>query len=166
VWAAGAAVLILCGGAAGAGLWVTSSLTAALTRSAASAHLLRSHMEADQFHDALRGDVLAILHSDDPTMGIPLAAAQKELADDQAGFRRAIQGSEGHVSNPEVRDALSALKTPLDNYIDASSHIARLQETDPIAAEHEYAGFKARFEELEVAMAKASDRIEAASAAD
>jgi methyl-accepting chemotaxis protein len=166
VTAAGVAVLVLCGGTAATGLWVAGTLTQALDRSSTSAQLVRSHMQADQMHDALRSDVLTILRSSDPTMGVPLADAEKSLAQDQADFRRYIERSKALAVDPQVKATLAALDEPLANYIDAATGVARAQEQNPAAAVQLFPDFQKRFEALEVAMANASDRIDAAAKAD
>ena len=164
--AASVAVLVVCAGAGAAGLWVATSLTAALHQSSTAARLLRSHMQADMMHDALRADVLSALHSSDPAMNLPLADVRKDMAEHQADFRKSIAASDQLAQDPQIRAALDELKDPLDAYIRAASDIADLQGRDPVAAKGAYAGFMTRFKALEVAMSAASDKIEAAAQAD
>lgn len=165
VVAASCAVLAACAGTGAAGLWVTTALTETLHRSADAARLLRSHMQADMMHDALRGDVLSLLHSDDAGMAIPLEEARKDMAEHQESFRGAIQESRRLAAHPEVRQALADLNGPLDEYIAAASRIAEVQAHDPARAKAAYAELMARFKALEGAMSKASDAIEATTAA-
>jgi methyl-accepting chemotaxis protein len=58
VMVAGAAVFLLASSASGAGLWAATHLGSALTRAMTSGNILRTHMDADMMHDALRADVL------------------------------------------------------------------------------------------------------------
>ncbi|RYD65548.1 MAG: methyl-accepting chemotaxis protein, partial [Sphingomonadales bacterium] len=53
----------------------------ALTRQQEAASLLRSHLEADMMHDAVRSDVLAALASADPATGIKREEAAADLDD-------------------------------------------------------------------------------------
>lgn len=160
------AVLMICGAIAGSGLWVARALADALQRSAASGELLRSHMSADMMHDALRGDVLSALASDEPAMGIALDDVRRELAEHQAAFRTAIAESERLATSPDVRTALARLRPPLNAYIAAASEIVELQARDPVAATALLPAFKARFSALEDAMESASETIEASARAD
>jgi methyl-accepting chemotaxis protein len=164
--AASLAVLMVCAGASGAGMWVATSLTAALNRSAEAARLLRSHMQADMMHDALRADVLAMLQSGDPTTGLALADVRKDMAEHQADFRKSIQLSGELARKPEVQAALAALNEPLESYIRAAGDIGQLAETNPLAAKAAFGDFMKRFKVLEGAMGQASDRIEASADAD
>jgi methyl-accepting chemotaxis protein len=137
-----------------------------LSRSAQSGALLRSHMQADMMHDALRADVLSVLASSDPAMGVALDAARADLAEHTAEFRKALKESTGLASAPAVRAALGRLDAPLDDYIKAAGEIAELQAADPAAAKARLADFKTRFDTLEVAMGEASDKIEVVANAD
>ena len=151
---AAAMVLVICGATAGCGLWVAQSLSQALERSADSAALLRNHMSADMMHDALRSDVLSVLASSDPAMGVDLAEVQTELAEHQKLFRESIDASERRARTPALKAALASLKAPLDAYISEAGEIAELQGRDPLAAKTRLAAFKAHFDALEDAMEK------------
>ncbi|PZQ64384.1 MAG: methyl-accepting chemotaxis protein, partial [Phenylobacterium zucineum] len=166
VIAAAAAVLLICGATASCGLWVAHQLSLALERSASSSALLRNHMSADMMHDALRSDVLSVLASSDPAMGVSLDESRKELIEHQTLFRESIAASERLAHTPTLRAALAGLKTPLDAYIAEAGAIAELQGRDPAAAKGRLADFKARFDTLEGAMEAASEKIEAVAKAD
>ena len=162
----GIAVLALGAASAGCGLWVAATLTDALQRSSVSSTLLRNHLHADMMHDALRSDVLSVLASADPAMGISLADATKDLAEHEKEFRDALRASRELAVDPSIRQALDALAQPLDAYIRQATEIGTLEATDPAAAKARMAAFKQSFDTLEAAMGAASEKIEAAAAAD
>lgn len=162
----GIAVLALGAASAGCGLWVAATLTDALHRSSVSSTLLRKHLHADMMHDALRSDVLSVLASADPEMGINLADATKDLTEHEKEFRDALRASRELAVDPSIQQALDALAPPLDDYIRLATEIGRLEATDPAAAKARLPAFKQSFDTLEVAMAAASDKIETAASAD
>ncbi len=158
------AVVLLCVGAAGAGLWVASDLTAALRRSSASASLLRNHMQADQMHDALRGDVLSALQAKGSAEA--LGKVRKELAAHEASFRQSIKAAKALASTAEVQKVLDDLQAPLEAYISSADSIVDLAGHDAAAADQAFGDFSGRFEALEVSMDKAANTIEAIATGD
>ena len=96
VIAASAAVLLLCLGIGGAGLWVQVNLADALKRSGEAADLIRSHMNGDMMHDALRADVLSALLNlgcarPQAESAVRKAKAAGAPADFEPLFRRALE---------------------------------------------------------------------------
>jgi len=153
------AVVVLCVGVASAGLWVAGDLSAALRRAQASASLLRNHMQADQMHDALRGDVLAALQAKGSAEA--LGKVRKELTDHEASFRQSIKAARALASDDKTQKVLADLQEPLEAYIGAADEITDLAGHDAAAADQAFEGFSAKFEALEVSMDKASTTIEA-----
>ena len=158
--AASIAVLLICVGSAGAGLWVARSLGAALSQSSHSAAALRWHMDADQQHDALRGDVVSAFSAGNPALGISLGDVRKQVRRDEEDFRTAIAKSKANATKPAVRQALDAVDAPLDSYISAANRMMSLIGSDPAGATAEFKHFNDTFLTLQDAMAKASDGVE------
>jgi methyl-accepting chemotaxis protein len=166
VIAASIAVLVLSVGSAGAGLWVAESLSGALERSGTAAELIRSHMNGDMMHDALRADVLSALLSKTETTGIELDDVKKDVAEHQAAFRESIKKALSLAHDPAARAALTGLDKPLAAYMAAASKTVALAGQDLAAAEAGFADFLAKFKALETAMKEASEKISAAAEAD
>jgi methyl-accepting chemotaxis protein len=160
------AILALCAGSAAAGLWVATDLTSALKRSSESANLLRNHMQADQMHDALRGDVLSAMLSRNPDAGIHLEDVRKEAAEHEHDFNESIKAALSLAHDPDTQNVLQQLDTPLKAYIASAEELIQLVGTDPVSADKAYDAFDAKFKALEVAMDQASDTIERVSTAD
>ena len=70
------ALVLLCGGA---GFWAVREQTAALQAQGAAGDLQRNHMNADMMHDAIRGDVLAVLASANPASRLSLQESRPIL---------------------------------------------------------------------------------------
>ena len=160
------AILLLCVGSAGAGLWVANDLTRALARSAQSANLLRNHMQADQMHDALRGDVLSALLARNPDTAIHLDDVRKDMAEHEALFHASIKATLAQAHDPATLSVLKNLDEPLEAYIASAENLLKLAGTDPQAADKAFGAFSERFKVLEVAMEQASETIERGSATD
>jgi len=158
------AVVVLCVGAASAGLWVAGDLSAALQRASASSSLLRNHMQADQMHDALRGDVLSALQAKGSATA--LDGVHKALSTHEASFRLSIKTARGLAASDETQKVLADLQAPLEAYISSADEIVDLAGHDPAAADKAFEGFSAKFEALEVSMDKASTTIEGLATGD
>ena len=161
VLGAGAAVLLLCAATAGAGIWVAKDLTGALHMALQSSTVLRQHMEADMMHDALRADVFSALLATNPANGVSMEQVRADLKEHTASFRQAIDENEKLATDTATRQALEAVKAPLATYIAGAGRIVDLAASDLPAAQAAMPGFLAQFTELEGAMAKATDTIEA-----
>jgi methyl-accepting chemotaxis protein len=121
---------------------------------------LRSSMDADMMHDALRADVL----------GARLAAETK----DQAGLTQALEDMREHadrlrknMADVEKRDlgpqlkALVAQVTPvLEAYVTSALESGAAASRSATAAQARWPDFQKAFEELEVSMGKLGDQIE------
>jgi methyl-accepting chemotaxis protein len=162
---AGVAVLVLCGASAGAGMWMTTSLGAALAESSRSSEVLRNHMQADMMHDALRSDVLSAILASDPSAGVDLADVRAETADHIESFRGAMTANRSLAADPEIRAALGEVEAPLQAYIAAAERIVGEAGSDPAAARAGLASFKQAFLDLETRMEATAGEIETVAAA-
>ncbi|MBI1199845.1 MAG: HAMP domain-containing protein [Phenylobacterium sp.] len=166
VMMAGAAVLILVSTASGTGLWAASHLSEALTRAGRSADVLRSHMEADMMHDALRADVLMALRARDPATGVQMDQVKTDLAEHSKAFREAIGRSRRLAADPASRAALKEVEAPLNDYIAEAESIVKTAADAPEAAGAQMPAFLKQFTTLEGAMEGATGKIEAAAESD
>ncbi|GAA0643505.1 methyl-accepting chemotaxis protein [Brevundimonas lenta] len=157
---AGVAVLVLCGASAGAGMWMTSSLSQALEGSSRSSEVLRNHMQADMMHDALRSDVLSAILAADPSAGIDLADVRAETAEHVASFREAMTTNKALATDPDIRKSLGEVEAPLQAYIAAAERIVAQADANPAAARAGLAPFKQAFLDLEGRMETTAGDIE------
>ncbi len=150
--------MLLCGGAGLVATWILSD---ALSRQQEAASLLRSHLEADMMHDAVRSDVLAVLASADPATGIKRAEAVADLDDHLKTFADAIAAERAYQGSPEITKLTETLAPPLAAYGEAAKKIVTLSEQDHSRALAGLPDFFTRFGALETAMGTASEAIEA-----
>lgn len=151
-------LMLLCGGAGLAATWILSD---ALTRQHEAASLLRSHLEADMMHDAVRSDVLATLAAADPATGIKRAEAAADLEDHLKTFAESIAEERAYRGSAEITELTETLAPPLAAYGEAAKKIVTLAERDQSAALAALPDFFTRFSALETAMGTASEAIEA-----
>ncbi len=163
--AAGAAVLTLAATTAGAGLWAAAHLSQALTSAMQSAEVLRTHMDADMMHDALRADVLAALRAGAGQAGSTMKEVDADVADHVKTFKDDIAHSKALAADDASKKALAAVEAPLGTYIEGAQSIVSLAGTDTAAAEAALPGFLEQFGMLEDAMEAATGKIEAAAEA-
>ncbi len=166
VMVAGAAVFLLASSASGAGLWAATHLGAALTSAIGSGNILRTHMDADMMHDALRADVLMALRASDPSNGVSMEQVRGDLADHTKTFRDDIAANKAQAETPAVRSALQAVDAPLGAYIEAAERIVALADQDAAAAKAAMPDFIEQFTVLDGAMEEATQKIETAAAED
>src|ERR1700754_1788786 len=113
VMAAGAPVFRPHTTTAAAGLWAAMHLSTALTQAMRSSEVLRTHMDADMMHDALRADMLMALRSADPTSGVTIAEVKKDVAEHVERFRQDNKDARALAQDEASRQALDAIKAPL-----------------------------------------------------
>jgi methyl-accepting chemotaxis protein len=141
------------------GLVATSKLTDATQRISEGGEALKSQMEADQAHDALRSDVLAAL----------LAGARKDAAEEKSIkadldahaklFGDSIKGLDAMPLDASTRDAIAKVRPALGAYLDSAKMVVTLAFTDPAAANAKMGDFMVSFKSLEKEMETLSDLI-------
>jgi methyl-accepting chemotaxis protein len=148
----------------GIGLWGIDRQSAELHGVVVTSGALRSHMEADMMHDALRADVLAALQLGMMTPPDQQAEIRAAFEAHVANFRAQIAANEGRSLEPQIHAALKEVAPRLEAYIASAETIAGAAFSDPATANTEFLSFGAAFDELEGAMAAVSDRIETSAA--
>ncbi len=141
----------------GSDFWTASTLTDALSDANTDAEAIRTHMEADMMHDALRADVLAALTALSPESGLSLAEVKAGMLEHTQNFRDSIAHEKDLNVADSVRAALDGVEAPLAEYIQAAENLMSLAETNPAAAMAGLAGFMKQFEQLEEALGAVSD---------
>ena len=159
---AGLGFVILIGAVAYLAIQRMDASTAALTRTNAA---LRSHMEADMMHDALRGDVLRAMLASTKGDAKEQADIRKDFDEHVADFRKQIDELQKMALSPEITTAIGRAQTGLNGYISSASEIVGMAFKDAAGAESRLPAFGKAFSALEDEMAKLSDLIEAESKA-
>ncbi|MES1195772.1 MAG: MCP four helix bundle domain-containing protein, partial [Steroidobacter sp.] len=124
-------------------------------------HILRTHMEADQDHDALRADILAALLAQTPE---DWADVDKNLSDHTRNFHDMIEENGKLAADRNIRSALDEVTDSLNKYIASAQTIASTAKTDRHRAEAMMPDFMRAFKDLEGRMEHVSEVIESGAA--
>jgi methyl-accepting chemotaxis protein len=125
------------------------------------AEAIRDHMHADMMHDALRGDVLAVLRAAAKQDNQQFQIAVEEVDAHAKEFRISLDALDKARLDAAVVAHIAQVRPRLDAYADEAAKIASLAKSDLPAAEAEMNAFSRVFEELERAMGQLGDAIEA-----
>ena len=161
-----AAVFVICAVIAGVGSLSVAQLSGQIEASHRSAQLVRSHMHADQSHDAINEDVQAAMLAADPAVGGDPGQVKSDLDSHAADFVSDIKTSKTLTDNPEILATLGALDEPVRVYVDSAQSVVAKAAVNRAAAAAELPSFKSKFKFLEKAMEQASEKIEAADTAN
>lgn len=153
-----AALLIAVVGATGLG--AVNALRSALKEISTSGQALRSHMQGDMMHDALRSDVLAALLAAQKGQTEQRDAIAADIQDHAKIFRDAITAEKQLITDASVLREIQALLPALADYIAGAERIEDLAFRDLPAAEATLPEFIGAFETLEPQMESVSGSIE------
>jgi len=121
---------------------------------------LRSHLEADMMHDALRADVLAGLRAGRDGTDASRQEVLTDLAEHVENFRTSIAENAGRDLGAETKAALDEVTPRLEAYIQSAESVVAQSFENNFSAEAEFPKFLDAFRELEVALSAVSDLIE------
>lgn len=148
----------------GISLFTQNHIESAVSNLDSATLLIRSQMEADMEHDAIRGEVLTILAAKS-NAGFDPAAAANSLKERIADFRKQFSTSANFADSAEVRDTAHAQQADVEAYLSSADKIAQAalagQEIDPDMLSR----FLTAFGRLETGMSLVSDKVTAYSAA-
>ena len=122
---------------------------------------LRSQLEADMMHDALRGDVLRAVLSASKGQAAELADVQKDIVRHTKEFRDNVAELKSLSLNPSITATVGELQGRLDAYINSANDVVKLAASDLPAAEGRLPAFGEAFKALEGDMETLSDEIQA-----
>lgn len=139
-----------------------SDLGAHASHIAVNAEGLRNHMDADMWHEGLRGDVMAALLAQSPEK---LAEVQQATNEDAQKFRDDLAANAKLALTPDVDAALEAATPEMEAYINKALQLVHLAGTDQAAAVTEMEAFEQAFRSLEVVMDRLGRSIVASNEA-
>lgn len=122
--------------------------------------MTRNQMEADMMHDALRGEVLALVLASGKGDLEGLKAAKAGIADTSQTFRDALAANEKLNLSSETKKSLADVKPLLDSYLGSAEAMAKVA-SQPEALERMLPQFDSDYVALAGGMEAVSDAIEA-----
>jgi methyl-accepting chemotaxis protein len=160
LWALALTAAVLIVGVGLTGLQAVGTLQAALTEVRASGQALRSHMQGDMMHDALRSDVLSALLAAQKGQIDQRDAIGTDIEEHAKIFRDAINAEKQLITDPAALREIQVLLPVLADYILSAEKIQSLAFQDLPAAESALPEFVSLFETLEPQMESVSGSIE------
>jgi len=151
------AVLMVLGG--GLGLVGMKTMGADIISANHGTDLLRAQQDADMMHDALRGDLMSIMSSDDPAYAFDRVLLEKEFAEHAKKFRADFKEVKALAQSDEEKALVGQVEPLMKDYIESASNIITLSALDVGSAKDEMPDFFAKFRKLEVAMERVSTSI-------
>ncbi|NML45643.1 HAMP domain-containing protein [Ramlibacter sp. G-1-2-2] len=142
-----------------AGLYARHFLTIGAERVLAAQEVLRLQMEADQAHDALRGDVLAALVSAREIDHDEVAAVRKQLADHAKELLGPLDKLNEMAIDADTRAALQKARPQIDAYVAQATTLVDLAYKDRIGAQQKLDDFHKIYKQVESEMSAISDLI-------
>ncbi|MEJ8839603.1 methyl-accepting chemotaxis protein [Ramlibacter sp. AN1133] len=121
---------------------------------------LKSQMEADMAHDALRADVLAALMAGQDATSDAADAIRKDLQEHATLFEGGLHRLEAMELDAQTKAATAKVRPALDQYLARSKALVALAFTDRNAAIGQMKEFMATFRSLEKEMEALSTLIE------
>ncbi|MBC7954943.1 MAG: MCP four helix bundle domain-containing protein, partial [Cytophagales bacterium] len=142
------------------GFFAASRLASSAEQIANSGSALKSQLQADQAHDALRSDVLAALLAGEKKDAAEQKAVRGDLEDHAKLFRESLKRLEALPLDDATRQAVGKIKPALIAYLESATTVVGLAFTDRAAAQAKMGDFLVAFKSLEKEMAALSDLIE------
>jgi methyl-accepting chemotaxis protein len=141
------------------GLIATRNLTHSSQQISDGGSALKSQMEADQAHDALRSDVLAALLAGEKKDADEEKSIKGDLQTHAKSFSESIKELEAMPLDDSTRAAVTKVRPALIAYLDSATAVVGLAFTDRAAAIAKMPEFKVAFKSLEKEMETLSDLI-------
>lgn len=126
---------------------------------------IRKHMELDMMHDAINGDVFGAMSAVRSASARDLAVIKEDFAQHKANVDEGFAALEQATFPEDVAAALDEIKPMFAVYVQSAEQMLAFADEDiknvTTRTEASASKFKAKFSELEEAMAGAGDKIEA-----
>ena len=142
------------------GFHAASRLATAAEDIANTGSALKSQLQADMAHDALRADVLAASLAAETNDAAAQKAVRTDLTEHSELFNGSLKKLEALPLDGESRQALGKVKPALVSYLASATHMVNLSFTDRPAAQARMGEFMVAFKSLEDEMEALSDTIE------
>ncbi len=142
-------------GVAVAGSSTASRLDAVTASVSLESRILANHLTGDMMHDALRGDVLAVLLAQDAAD----VAEQRAAMDEHGATFLEMQDRNAELADGEVLERLEAGRPALEAYLASAERIGETAAGDRAAAQRQLPEFVTAFDALAASQEALSDTI-------
>jgi methyl-accepting chemotaxis protein len=140
-----------------AGFRATSHLADSADTLLTDATAVKSNLQADMAHDALRGDVMSALLAGASADAARRKEVEEDLMHHVGMFKDSVQRLESLPLDPAARKAVEAVRPVMDEYVKEATAMVALGFTDAKAADARLPTFRASFKHMEKEMASLSE---------
>lgn len=122
---------------------------------------LSNFQQGDMMHDALRGDVMAILLAPymTDTEWTSIDDSIKEIRDHSEEFKNTLAANKALPLPQEIKALLEAVEPKLSSYIEQADALSKIAKTDHESARKQVPAFLAAFSDLETVQEEIADKI-------
>ena len=145
---------------AGAAWWSIDNLAKATSTITMVGSALKNQQEADMMHDAIRGDVLALMLAATKNDLVAVKAAQSEAETHAVKFRAALEAVNALPLNAKLREAVVAVAPALEAYEKSGEDLMKIGLSGREPTEEELAAFQTVFDQVEEAMGELSGLLD------
>ncbi|PTU70228.1 methyl-accepting chemotaxis protein [Chromobacterium haemolyticum] len=124
---------------------------------------VRRQMDADMMHDAVHGDVLALMLAQKNGDRAALTEIRKDVEEHSKRFLGAMKENQDKISDPEARSLLQQILPVVERYTGAAAAIVAAGFDQPEQAAAKLKDFQQDFALLEDKMEKLADAIDSGS---
>lgn len=142
-----------------ASLWAADRQGRALKEVEEASALIQTHMTADMMHDAIRGDVLAILRATDRGDQAAVRQARSDLAEHKATFVESMKGIEQFSVEGDLRKQVNDTQPLVRAYLESADRLATSATAQPGDLAANYQAYLKQFSALEDGMEAVSEAI-------
>lgn len=140
------------------GLGSIQTLDESMDSISSNGDMLKHQLEADQRHDALRADILALILASEKNDVDKQQSIKKEITEHISLFRQLVREIDAIEKDDAVTKSMTRLHPEMDAYLKISADMALLG-SDPTAMLAKFGEFMASFRVLEKSMAEFSDLV-------
>jgi methyl-accepting chemotaxis protein len=144
-----------------ASLWVANHQSEALVQVEEASALIQQQMTADMMHDAIRGDVLAILRAADRGDQAAIKQARADLVDHKATFAESMKGLDRFSATGDLKSKVDTARPLVNAYLASADRLAADAATGTGQMSADYQAYMKQFTALEVGMENISEAIAA-----
>ena len=149
------AALVFVAAVSGTGYWGLSSLERSTTELAAIGGAIRSHIEAGDFNDLTRTDVLAIFKAKDEDQG----RSVEELKRHNQLLQTRVAATRDLISDPATRNMLDAEQKMVEQYVHTGDQLADTLVHRPAEAPAQMVQFLQLYKDLQVKIEETNDQL-------
>ena len=122
---------------------------------------LKSQMQADQLHDAMRADALSAQLAMAAGDGAMRSQANKEIAERSATLRKLVTDMHARTTDPELKRAMAGVLPETEVFLKSAAELAAVSADEPYTAQEKFDAFQKNWLRFGVSMERLSGQIEA-----